>query len=285
MPSSQRPFFLSSFFAAFRQQPASGSPLSTAAVAGTQQANKHTSSGAPGRGSDSDIVAAVTAAHAPSLSSANGAAPHALLAVDGTSLTSASTSTSPASAAGSTMALPNGVTASSRSIASSAAAAAAAALTASQRLHSSRSPHHHHHHHHHHNQHHPSPHGAGASAVPIPSSGTHAQQQQQQQQNSSSLQGSLSDEPYFAGGHFPGGSVTGTSAGTPTGGVAGTAADYRGGGRRGSDSSSEGFREVLGADKWYIGGRTAAGEERFFKLGVVRRIRSGDRLSLDRLSL
>jgi len=55
--------------------------------------------------------------------------------------------------------------------------------------------------------------------------------------------------------------------------------------RRGSDSSSEGFRDVLGADKWYIGGRTAGGEEKFFKLGVVRRVRSGDRLSLDRLSL
>ncbi|KAL3417072.1 hypothetical protein PVAG01_11495 [Phlyctema vagabunda] len=55
--------------------------------------------------------------------------------------------------------------------------------------------------------------------------------------------------------------------------------------RRGSDSSSEGFRDVLGAEKWYIGGRTATGEEKFFKLGVVRRQRSGDRLSLDRLSL
>jgi hypothetical protein len=55
--------------------------------------------------------------------------------------------------------------------------------------------------------------------------------------------------------------------------------------RRGSDSSSEGFREALGAEKLYIGGRTATGEERFFKLGVVRRVRSGDRLSLDRLSL
>lgn len=55
--------------------------------------------------------------------------------------------------------------------------------------------------------------------------------------------------------------------------------------RRGSDSSSEGFRDVRGADKLYIGGRTAAGEERFFKLGVVRRVRSNDGLSLDRLSL
>jgi hypothetical protein len=55
--------------------------------------------------------------------------------------------------------------------------------------------------------------------------------------------------------------------------------------RRGSDSSSEGFRDVMGQEKWYIGGRTAAGEERFFKLGVVKRHRSIDRLSLDRLSL
>lgn len=55
--------------------------------------------------------------------------------------------------------------------------------------------------------------------------------------------------------------------------------------RRGSDSSSEGFRDVLGTDKWYIGGRTAAGEEKFFKLGVVRRVKSNDGLSLDRLSL
>jgi hypothetical protein len=55
--------------------------------------------------------------------------------------------------------------------------------------------------------------------------------------------------------------------------------------RRGSDSSSEGFRDVIGADKWYIGGRTAGGDERFFKLGVVRRVRSNDGLSLDRLSL
>jgi len=55
--------------------------------------------------------------------------------------------------------------------------------------------------------------------------------------------------------------------------------------RRGSDSSSEGFRDVLGAEKWYIGGRTATGEERYFKLGVVRRQRSGGSLSLDRLSL
>jgi len=55
--------------------------------------------------------------------------------------------------------------------------------------------------------------------------------------------------------------------------------------RRGSDSSSEGFRDVMGKEKWYIGGRTQTGEERYFKLGVVRRRRSGGELSLDRLSL
>jgi hypothetical protein len=56
-------------------------------------------------------------------------------------------------------------------------------------------------------------------------------------------------------------------------------------GRRGSDSSSEGFRDVIGSEKWYIGGRTPGGEEKFFKLGVIRRVRSNDGLSLDRLSL
>jgi hypothetical protein len=55
--------------------------------------------------------------------------------------------------------------------------------------------------------------------------------------------------------------------------------------RRGSDSSSEGFRDAIGADKWYIGGRTATGEEKFFKLGVIKRVKSNDGLSLDRLSL
>lgn len=55
--------------------------------------------------------------------------------------------------------------------------------------------------------------------------------------------------------------------------------------RRGSDSSSEGFHEVMGAEKWYIGGRTATGEEKFYKLGMVKRHRSADRLSLDKLSI
>jgi hypothetical protein len=56
--------------------------------------------------------------------------------------------------------------------------------------------------------------------------------------------------------------------------------------RRGSDSSAEGgFRDVLGSEKWYIGGRSAAGEEKFYRLGMVKRHGSIDRLSLDRLSL
>jgi hypothetical protein len=39
-------------------------------------------------------------------------------------------------------------------------------------------------------------------------------------------------------------------------------------------------------EKWYIGGRTAAGEERFYKLSMVKRPRpsSADRLSLDGMS-
>lgn len=62
--------------------------------------------------------------------------------------------------------------------------------------------------------------------------------------------------------------------------------------RRGSDSSSSGsstggcgYREVAGAEKWYIGGRAATGEDRYYKLCMVRRQTSADRLSMDRLSL
>jgi len=60
--------------------------------------------------------------------------------------------------------------------------------------------------------------------------------------------------------------------------------------RRGSDSSSDGgcgFRDVSrpGGERWYIGGRTTGGEERYYKLSMVRRERSEDRLSADRLSL
>ncbi|KAL4910458.1 hypothetical protein BDW74DRAFT_52168 [Aspergillus multicolor] len=62
--------------------------------------------------------------------------------------------------------------------------------------------------------------------------------------------------------------------------------------RRGSDSSSGsgGFRDALGPEKWYIGGKTAAGEERFYRLGMVTK--GGGRLggsgrvgSIDQLSL
>jgi hypothetical protein len=55
--------------------------------------------------------------------------------------------------------------------------------------------------------------------------------------------------------------------------------------RRGSDSSSDGFNEIMGSEKWYIGGRTATGEEKFYKLGMVKRHRSADRLSVDKLSI
>ncbi|KAF2723200.1 hypothetical protein K431DRAFT_220647 [Polychaeton citri CBS 116435] len=58
--------------------------------------------------------------------------------------------------------------------------------------------------------------------------------------------------------------------------------------RRGSDSSSDsgGFREVRGGnEKWFIGGRSANGDEKYYKLSMVRRDRSADRLSADRLSL
>ena len=58
--------------------------------------------------------------------------------------------------------------------------------------------------------------------------------------------------------------------------------------RRGSDSSSDsgGFREVKGGgEKWFIGGRTASGEEKYYKLSMVKRDRSADRISADQLSL
>jgi hypothetical protein len=61
-------------------------------------------------------------------------------------------------------------------------------------------------------------------------------------------------------------------------------------GRRGSDSSFEsgGFREVrppAGSEKWFIGGRTASGEEKYYKLSMIKRERSWDRISADQLSL
>ncbi|MCJ1285286.1 hypothetical protein MMC26_004626 [Xylographa opegraphella] len=65
-----------------------------------------------------------------------------------------------------------------------------------------------------------------------------------------------------------------------------TGAGFASRNRRGSDSSSEGgFRDALGGEKWFIGGRTAQGEERFYRLGMVTRERSNDRASLDRMSL
>ncbi|KAF2765313.1 hypothetical protein EJ03DRAFT_210511 [Teratosphaeria nubilosa] len=60
--------------------------------------------------------------------------------------------------------------------------------------------------------------------------------------------------------------------------------------RRGSDSSdgSGGFREVrTGGEKWFVGGRTAGGEERYYQLRMVKRDRdrSVGAVSADQLSL
>jgi hypothetical protein len=41
----------------------------------------------------------------------------------------------------------------------------------------------------------------------------------------------------------------------------------------------------MGAEKWYIGGRTATGEDKYYKLGMVKRHRSADGLSIDKLSI
>lgn len=58
--------------------------------------------------------------------------------------------------------------------------------------------------------------------------------------------------------------------------------------RRESDSSgsdSGGLKDRVGSQGWYIGGRTPTGEESFYRLGMVKRWNSADRLSLDRLSI
>lgn len=56
--------------------------------------------------------------------------------------------------------------------------------------------------------------------------------------------------------------------------------------RRGSDSSTEGYREVRArGEKWFIGGLTATGEERYYKLSMVKRDKSSDRISTDQMSL
>ena len=56
--------------------------------------------------------------------------------------------------------------------------------------------------------------------------------------------------------------------------------------RRGSDSSTEGYREVRsGSEKWFIGGLTSGGEEKYYKLSMVKRDKSSDRISTDQMSL
>ncbi|KAF4339437.1 hypothetical protein FBEOM_6645 [Fusarium beomiforme] len=124
-----------------------------------------------------------------------------------------------------------------------------------------------------HNQHQPNKHArdtttasATATAATTTTSTTassstaHHHQPQQQQPTTSSV------------AIRPPRNTNSSSPSTSTSPVNGTAIPIPGSsGRRGSDSSSEGFRDVIGADKWYIGGRTPGGEEKFFKLGVIRR--------------
>lgn len=66
-----------------------------------------------------------------------------------------------------------------------------------------------------------------------------------------------------------------------------SAQDVRRRSRRGSDSSSDsgGFREVRSAERWFIGGYSATGEERYYKLSMVKRDKSADRISTDQMSL
>lgn len=43
--------------------------------------------------------------------------------------------------------------------------------------------------------------------------------------------------------------------------------------------------DALGSEKWYIGGRTAGGDEKFYRLGLVTAGTGKRTTSLDRLSL
>jgi hypothetical protein len=38
-------------------------------------------------------------------------------------------------------------------------------------------------------------------------------------------------------------------------------------------------------EKWFIGGLTAGGEEKYYKLSMVKRDKSSDRISTDQMSL
>jgi hypothetical protein len=121
---------------------------------------------------------------------------------------------------------------------------------------------------------------AGATTVAVQQSSTH-QFQPPRQHSTSPYSRSPASPSAFATSHHHNSSHNNTGRYHNT-------SRYTGGSsrqRRGSDSSSEGFRDTMGTEKWYIGGRTAAGEEKFYKLSMVKRPRSVDRLSLDRLSL
>lgn len=127
---------------------------------------------------------------------------------------------------------------------------------------------HHYHHHHHHHQH-ARPHSHPRSPLAQPSSGV---------PDSSSSATSTPAAP--------------SSPPTPASSTPIPIANGPDRRRRGSDSSngSGGFRDALGPEKWYIGGRTSNGEERFYRLGMVTK--GGGRLggsgrvgSIDQLSL
>lgn len=67
-----------------------------------------------------------------------------------------------------------------------------------------------------------------------------------------------------------------------------SALDVRRRSRRGSDCSSDsgGFREARGgSERWFVGGLSATGEERYYKLSMVKRDKSADRISTDQMSL
>ncbi|KAE8317610.1 hypothetical protein BDV41DRAFT_572892 [Aspergillus transmontanensis] len=133
--------------------------------------------------------------------------------------------------------------------------------------------HHHHHHHHHHSS-------SAAASHSRPHSHTRSPLNQSSPAGDSPVPSSSATPPAPSSPPTPASSNPIPIANGP---------DRQ---RRGSDSSngSGGFRDALGPEKWYIGGRTPGGEERFYRLGMVTK--GGGRLggsgrvgSIDQLSL
>lgn len=133
-----------------------------------------------------------------------------------------------------------------------------------------------HHYHHHHHHHHPSASTSSSSAHSRPNSHPRPPLNQTSATAAADLPAAPSSPP-----------ATPASSSTPIPIASGHNRQ-----RRGSDSSSGsgGFRDALGPEKWYIGGRTPGGDERFYRLGMVTK--GGGRLggstrvgSIDQLSL